>query len=326
MDRHRPHRRVTLLATFICCYWGHFLVGAENSPKPLPQSCLLLKSGALLTGSITFRGERYCVEDEHGKTWVTLADTAMLCSDKAECFARQQAKLADEDATGHLRLADWCLRNALPGFAKAELEHVRRINPRHPKLKSLSVRIAHYEAPRTQEEQIQLAAAVMEHEDPFLEHRKTLGEAAVNEFIERVQPQMLNHCGTSACHGGRQVHSFKLLGIPRGRRPSQRQSAANLTSALTVISGARPEESRLLTFATKRHGGGLTPPVASEEDESFQTMKAWIESLVPRDAKMTSPASGELDRAKAESAPSVPAPAAPETPSDEKNKPEVQAR
>lgn len=274
-----PFSRRLLLFLGVVSFSASFALGIEGA-KPLPQTCLLLKSGAVLEGRVTFAHDRYCVEDAQGKSWVHLSEAAMLCMDKTECFTRQQARIADEDASGHLRLADWCLRNNMPGFAKAELAYAKSIQPRHPKLRDIEVRIAHLAAaPRDDAAVRQTSTAVVERADPLAKVRQTFGPRAVDEFVERTQMQLVNHCGTSACHGGRQVSSFRLLGLPRGRRPSIRQSVANFESVLTVIDLENPEKSTLLTMALARHGSAATPPWPSADDPDYKLLREWVESL-----------------------------------------------
>lgn len=256
---------------------------AAETPAPLQQTCLLLHNGNLLAGRVTFEQGRYCVADQRGKTWVKPSDVSMLAQDKLDCFAKQKAKLSDEDSEGHVRLAEWCLTQGLAGHAKAELEHVRARKLEHPRLRELDIRVAHAkQQPRTDATVQQATAIFAERHDPLQVWRKSLGERTVAEFIQRTQPILLNRCGSINCHGARSESSFKLQGVARGARPMYRQTSANLEAVLTWVNRAAPDESRLLELSHQAHGNAPQAPFERANQADLLELKRWVSKLAVR--------------------------------------------
>jgi hypothetical protein len=104
----------------------------------------------------------------------------------------------------------------------------------------------------------------------------TLPSDAVEGFASRVQPLLLNRCGSNACHGGRSATEFQLISPGWGKTITLRYTQRNLLAAYRQVDPARPEASPLLTVPGRPHGG-LTASVFGERDRpQLELLDAWV--------------------------------------------------
>ncbi|MFW6168994.1 MAG: hypothetical protein ACODAD_00790, partial [Planctomycetota bacterium] len=86
----------------------------------------------------------------------------------------------------------------------------------------------------------------------------------VELFTNRIQPLLINHCGTGNCHGPATESKFRLVSPTNSHSLPRRFTQTNLKMALGFVDGERPSQSDLLTRATEAHGGSSKPALRDD--------------------------------------------------------------
>ena len=96
-----------------------------------PVHCAL-NNGNLLEGAIRRIGARYQVAMPGGQIEVRASEVRFVAADRDDAYRRLRGTIAKDDAFGHLRLAHWCIRWQMLGYAAREILAAQDIDPKCP--------------------------------------------------------------------------------------------------------------------------------------------------------------------------------------------------
>lgn len=265
-----------------------------------PQTIVVLKSGEILKGVVERQGERYCVHGPASEVRVKLSDVDFLCSTLDEAYRRKQSTEITGKIEDHLRLAQWCLRQELLGYAARELSAAMEINPNHPGVGWLDRKLAHAQslakpvamsvvaaaaiepAPESRNDKpdepdtIAIAASTHEELDRMV---RELPKTAVESFTITIQPLLMNNCSGAGCHGPTSTTRLSLQRIVPNKNINRRATQRNLQSVLKHLDHESPGDSRLLQLAVRAHGGAKTAPFQEHDVSRYRQLIDWV-SLV----------------------------------------------
>jgi hypothetical protein len=245
------------------------------------EGLLLLRNGEVLRGRVARVGEHYHVTLPEGEIRVKPDEMEFFCQDLDEGYRLKREALTD-GAAGHVRLADWCLKHALNGYAARELADAIALDPEQPGIRGLTRKLElAREAPVKEEPSAPLPAAVPVADLDQLV--ASLPQGAMSMFTDTVQPLLSNHCGSAGCHGQAYREGFRLLRMPGSRVPSRRLTQRNLYATMQIVDREESDASPLLTKALEPHGGVAAPVFASEETLKYRQIAAWVRYVAAPD-------------------------------------------
>jgi hypothetical protein len=100
-------------------------------------------------------------------------------------------------------------------------------------------------------------------------------------FSRRIQPILLNGCGTGACHGGSKATPYVLLRPLNQGQPTPALTRQNLQRTLALIDPENSPASPLLKKALATHGGATRSPLGSREAPAYRTLEEWVLKVAP---------------------------------------------
>ena len=262
-------------------------IWASDAAGQPAHGVLVLRNGEVLAGTTTKVGDRYVVAKSDGSELrIPTRDVEMHCLDLDEAYIRRRQTVSPRDGSAHLQLADWCLRCGLHARAADELLAAIAIAPRDPRIGGLERRLRSATDPVPVRETVPAVHTSPLHQGDSERVLSALPSDAVESFASRVQPMLLNRCGSNACHGGRSSTEFQLISPGWGKTITLRYTQRNLLAAYRQVDSARPEASPLLTIPGRPHGG-LESSVFGERDRpQLELLDAWV-----RKASLAMPAS-----------------------------------
>lgn len=254
-----------LICLALCGPFGQ----AQQLPAPSGHAgprLVLLRNGETLTGQVAQEGDRYVVTLAAGQIRLKQSDVQCLCDDLAEAHAVLDAQVRPQDAAAQIRLAQWCLKQALHAEAAVHLDRA----PDDPRAAML----------RRQLDLLSERPAVAKHvtadepptDKPVEAVLGGLNAGVMENFVTSVQPLLLNQCASGACHGARSDQSWKLVRVSNGRARSRRLTLRNLDACLQVIDRQSPHASLLLARAAAAHGEAAQPLRESQ----YQLLVEWV--------------------------------------------------
>ena len=199
--------------------------GAYGPPEPQGRadepgdSLLLLRNGRLLQGRITLTGDRYAVVIPGGEISVKASDVQQHCRDVADAYRVKRAMARLDSVQDHVELAQWCHRLGLAELAAEELAEAKAIEPTHPMLPLVErqLRVA------LQSKDAAGEAAAPAISGPSVQDFdrmvRVMPPKTVETFAQVIQPMLVNHCGSAACHGPGAPESISFA-PPAGRKPA----------------------------------------------------------------------------------------------------------
>jgi hypothetical protein len=262
---------------FFCLLLFGGPIWASDAVGQSTYGVLVLRNGEVLAGTTTKVGDRYVVAKSDGSELrIPTRDVEMHCLDLDEAYVRRRQMVSPRDASAHLQLADWCLRCGLHARAADELLAAIAIAPRDPRIGGLERRLRSATDPVAVRE---VTPAVHTSPPPQGDSERILSALpsdAVESFASRVQPMLLNRCGSNACHGGRSSTKFQLISPGWGKAITLRYTQRNLLAAYRQVDSATPAASPLLTIPGQPHGG-LKSSVFGERDRpQLELLDAWV--------------------------------------------------
>lgn len=289
-----------MLQTFQCCLvscvllFGEPLWASDATGQPA-HGVLVLRNGEVLAGTTTKVGDRYVVAKSDGSELrIPTRDVEMYCLDMEEAYIRRRQTISSRDASAHLQLADWCLRCGLHARAADELLAAIAIAPRDPRIQGLERRLRAATDLVSAKKTAPAIHSSPPRQDDSERVLSALPSDAVESFASRVQPLLLNRCGSNACHGGRSATNFQLASPGWGKTITLRYTQRNLLAAYRQVDSSKPEASPLLTVPGRPHGG-LESGVFGERDRpQLELLDGWVRKAslampTPRPVTVVSP-------------------------------------
>jgi predicted CxxxxCH...CXXCH cytochrome family protein len=241
------------------------------------RGVLLLRNGGVLEGQIIPAGDRYVVVmGDRAEIRVPVRDVDLHCVDLDEVYLRRRSRLASNDVTGHLNLADWCLQYKLHARAADQLLTVIALHPQHPRLAGLERRLQlAVESPELDRQQEREPSQLVGLAD-LEKTSRSLPPAAVEEFTSQIQPLLLNRCAGSACHGSTSSSDFRLVRPAWSKTVTRRFTQRNLHAVMQWVDAEDAAASPLVTVPASPHGGLETGVFGPREKEQFDLLANWV--------------------------------------------------
>lgn len=287
-------RSIASMATLAALTLGAAAQDLDLGPVP-ERGVLLLRNGHSIEGKITRAGELYYVTLPNGEIRIKAADVEFCCRNVEEGYRRKRAAIRAGDVQGHLRLAQWCLRQGLLDHAGGELADALRADPRHPMIGVLQRRLQMAMDPpaKVARPTISDAAPSTPSEDG-LSIRLTpedldrlvrgLPPGSVETFQQTIQPVLMNNCTAAGCHGPGTETEFRLLRTPVGQPPSRLLTQRNLQATLQWADSEDPDASPLLTAPIRPHGAAKIAVFTSHQIGQYQRLVEWVRQVAERPA------------------------------------------
>ncbi|MGE0607148.1 MAG: hypothetical protein AB7O62_08655 [Pirellulales bacterium] len=276
-----PHFRWALL---VVATLASATLAEERLGSTQREGILLLNNGEALAGRVALIGDQYYVTQNGAEFRVKTGDAQFFCRDLDEAYERQSQAIAAGKVTGHIALAEWCLRQQLHGYAALELEEILSLEPRHPKLPLLErrLRLAVSGPAKPPENQPASLAPSNADLDGMV---RSLPPGAVETFTTTVQPLLLNHCATAGCHGPTAEDELRLGKAPPGYPLTRRLTQRNLASAIKLLDREQPDQSPLLLMARQAHGTAKSAPLGDRDIGPLRQLDYWIRRVASRPAQ-----------------------------------------
>lgn len=272
---------------------------APAAPAPADATTdvqvVVLQDGGVMQGRLTRSGDRFVFVRQNGQTFVPASKVLLVAATLDEAYHKQRARLAPTTADTHLALAEWCLRNDLPAFARRELDEARALEPRHGQLDFFERRLALAVLRKTR--QAAPVAATPTASPPISISTPAvttdigdLPPGAVERFTRKVQPVLVNNCTLGGCHQRGGSQKFQLERAVLHGMANRRSTMSNLAATLELVDRQQPQQSPLLTVPRQTHGGMKEPILGPRRDAAFRHLYDWV-ALVT--ASATTPTSTE---------------------------------
>jgi len=265
---------VFLGALRLAAAWG-------DSPSPAAdEQLLLLRNGEVLRGRVAQQADHYVLTLPNGEVRIRVSEVETVCQDLDAAYRYRRSKLVVSRPDDHLDLAEWCLRQGLPGDAARELSAALALDPRNPRIALVDRRLQESLAPPAP---IVKAAAAAPHltSEELDRMVRSLPAGSVESYTTLIQPLLMSNCATAGCHGPGAKGGFALLRTPADRFGNRRVTQRNLQSTLGWLDFQTPAASRLLAAAGTPHGaapGAVFDPQSSR----FRQLVAWVAVVTQR--------------------------------------------
>ncbi|MBL8829939.1 MAG: hypothetical protein JNM18_23370 [Planctomycetaceae bacterium] len=251
-------------------------VAAALGPE---DGVVFLTNGQALVGKVTRAGDYLYVVVPNGEIRLRRQEVELFCRSFDEGYQLKKAAVPRGEITGHLDLADWCVRHHLYGYAAEQLVAARQLDPAHLRIGLIERRLELARERKIEESTATEAAPngpTLEELDRMI---RALPTGVVDQFANTVQPMLLNNCTATGCHGASATNGFSLMRIPIGRNASRRLTQRNLYATLEKVNRAKPSESPLVVAAIRPHGGSKTPILSGRDLVQYQYLVAWVQRL-----------------------------------------------
>jgi hypothetical protein len=210
-------------------------------------------------------GDHYEVQRDDVSMRIPTGDVAFVAQSLVDAYQQKRASRGQMTATGHIGLAEWCLRHSLWAEASLELVEARGKNAGHRQLELIERRLLVNSA-RRQPRTKKIDSISKPQSDNRTEHvvsTPELPKGALELFTRRVQPLLVNNCTGSSCHRPEGPSEFSLNRALLFGESNQKTTQHNLSAALSQVDRTSPSESPLLVVPLRPHGGldhAIFPP------------------------------------------------------------------
>jgi len=296
---------------------GIFLVvastidGAEPSAPPPAEKpgVLLLRNGQVIEGQIERNGDYYTVTLPDQELQIRAATVEFSCHDLREGYRQKKAAIQSNDIEQHLQLFLWCERHGLLDCAGDEITAAEALDREHPMIsvlrRRLKVELQQKKEPRRPSENGPLPPS-----DEQLD-RMTRGmpPRTVEEFVQVVQPILLNHCPGAVGYALPGQKRLQLMRPPLGESPSRRVTQRNLYAVLECIDWDSPGESPLLKASVGSSAAATVGSFPAKYSLQYQKLAQWVYQVAQKPMPADETAPGGVENASfAEMAGGAPAP------------------
>lgn len=284
--------RLAVTPLLVVLALGVAVVCAGQTPANSRPGVLLLHNGELISGSIVRAGEYYVVSVDRGELRIKATEVDHHAATADDCYQKRREAIDPTKVDEHLNLAEWCMRHALYAQAAKELTDALKTDPTHPKIGLLERRLEL--VARQQPEPGETAKSTARSDATVAELDRLvrgLPGGAMETYTNVVQPLLLHHCGTAACHSPQAKSSLHLVRLPPGRSANRRTTQRNLLAVLGAIDRDSPDNSPLLTIPIRPHGTAKGAIFGSRQASQYRTLAAWVHQVSGSTAEPMVPSS-----------------------------------
>ena len=264
---------ISLATILICCrlaaVWG-------ANPPQVAEQLVMLRNGEILRGRVTRQDDHYQVSIADGELRLRAVDVDFLiCQTLEQAYQARRARLTVGRADDHLDLAEWCLRQALPGDAARELSSALALEPGNPRIGLIDRRLQEALAPPPAPPASKIASGPRVTDEDLDRMLRALPSTAIESFTTSIQPLLISSCAAAGCHGSASKGNFSLIRVPADRFSSRRLTQRNLQATLSWIDFQSPQQSRLLAVVSQPHGT-VTSAVFDSQGTKYRQLLIWI--------------------------------------------------
>ena len=229
----------------------------------------LLRTGYVLEGSATIDGRHYIVQTPFGTMNVPVHSVEYVGKSRADVYQHKRNGVDSADYNALVRLAEWCISN---GFIEEGIDEYNRAGLVAPNAVFAGITQQRLETLR----QMVKTGPVREVPIPQADipAGPSVSRQALESFVRRVQPVLVNRCIAADCHGTHGEQPFKL-GIPQESMGST--SRRNLQAVLSYINRDDPMASILLSALVTPHGGART--ALTVDSNPYVQVAQWIQQV-----------------------------------------------
>ena len=231
---------------------------------------LVLKNGNVLQGEVSRDHDRFVVSDRHSEIAVQARDVEFSAPDLSAAYERKSRSIASENAESHLNLARWCFRQGLAREAQRQLSDAAQKGADPSTIEVLRRQVT---AGRSASRTARLPNVAASTDVTSQPNSKKLPQPVLAEFVNTVQPLLLNRCSNAKCHGPATETAYQLRPSP-WRRVPRRLTEQNLAATLEMIDLQQPHQSLLLVSAAAAHGNSKQVPLHQRQ---LASLYAWVQ-------------------------------------------------
>src|SRR5690606_4750160 len=128
---------VAVAGMFSLCAWA----GEPTPHEPQQQGqVVVLRNGEVLSGRVLQDGEHYKIVREGSEIRLAAREVEMVASSLDEAYEQLKARKVST-VDDHVRMAQWCMRHKLLGYAAKEIMEVMQKDPRDPRIAQLDAQL-----------------------------------------------------------------------------------------------------------------------------------------------------------------------------------------
>ncbi len=260
----------------------HPVMPSAATGKPATQ-LLVLKAGRIVEGQITEVAGGYRVVIPNGSMLVPFEHVKFQAEDLQDAYRKYRQTMPIPTASNHIALARWCLSQKLHDAARTELRAALALEPGRDEARKMLLRL----------ETLLDAPAVRRTagRSPVVPQRPTadaftppeaqslagLPREAAQDFVARIQPLLMNSCGSARCHGDSGSSRFRLVFTRGGYRSHRILAERNLAAVMEMIDAGNPQESPLLVKPRGNHGvGGRAIFHGPSGQKQYRSLEEWV--------------------------------------------------
>ena len=262
---------------------GSVDASAQDFSAPLaPQpGVLLLRNGEGLSGKILRSGDHFYVTFATGECRVRVSEVEAQCQSLTDGYALKRNAALQSGILGHLDFVRWCIQHKLFAEAARELELVKSIDPRQPKIALLQRKLdlVSRAQPARSDSVVAASAAGIPAADDLDRLVRGMPEGAMATFTNTIQPLLLNNCTAAGCHGASSEGKYRWLRATAGRQSTRRLTQRNLHTTLLLLDREQPAESLLLTVPAAPHGSSKTAVFTDLDSSQYKLLAAWVRQV-----------------------------------------------
>lgn len=266
--------KLTAVATALAMTWGNadpLSAQQSSAQQPKKSSVAVLNDGRIFQGWMTEVPGGYRIEQPDGKTVILPFDQISVTAiNLVGAYEAYRDSIRTPSAEAHLMLAEWCVTNGLWAQAYAEVQSALKLEPNRSEAIALLQKldqIVQTQQPQLTPQKLQMAPVQqIAHSTPAERTPSGTHRNLQRDFVDQVQPLLMNACGNGNCHGQTSNNQFKLTNVRLSSRNLRQATESNVRVLLEWIDFDNPTQSPLLVkpcektrhhqniFAMNRHG------------------------------------------------------------------------
>jgi hypothetical protein len=262
--------------------WGAVAPAAACAQDAPPGAVIVLRNGNVLVGRVTRQGDHYRLAQAGASLQIPANQVEVACASLTEAYEWRRRERGGTSADSHLELARWCISQDMLDHAAREILDARTIDPGHPDLGRIELRLRQQLANRQPSAPRPPAAASHVPQSvalPFVASKLTPSLEAQARFVRSIQPMLVQGCAVGGCH---QPGSRQRLQLDRWALEGQGDPELirqNLAAVLAHVAPDDPPSSPLLRWARQRHGDAAAAQSAPITAYQAALLLEWLNEV-----------------------------------------------
>lgn len=241
---------------------------------------------------------------------VPKTDVEFIGEDLESVFQYKFQHMKNRDPESYIRLAQWCQLVNLNDRAIEQLERAVKLAPQSARARGLLE-----SARRTSDSPVRTAppappppplasddqANISSDPSPrqLAAFQQEVSTPLLSSFSVQIQPMLTRSCATAGCHDATHKNG---LALQRSPRPVAHLTQQNLRAVLAEIDRDDPDNSPILAYAVRPHGGPNSRPFAKGAgDPAYATLSEWVRAVSGKTTPKSSNQGEQVASARQES-------------------------